>query len=66
MTQSRSHIWFVSPAVLLMFVILILPICCRNIFFTDYNLGSQDLGGLDGKIMSPGQISSYKKCSLHL
>ncbi len=63
MSQSRSHIWFVSPAVLLMFVILILPVFVAGTFsFTDYNLGSQDFRWVGWKnYESLGKFSSYKK-----
>jgi multiple sugar transport system permease protein len=41
MVRSRAHIWFVAPALILMFVILLLPIgiagCCQ---FTNYSLGN--------------------------
>ncbi len=63
MTKSRSHIWFVSPAVLLMVVILILPVFVAGTFsFTDYNLGSQDFRWVGWKnYESLGKFSSYKK-----
>ena len=39
MSKFRSHIWFVSPAVFLMIVILIVPVFVAGTFsFTDYNL----------------------------
>lgn len=41
MARSRAHVWFVAPAVTLMFVILILPIVIAAILsFTDYSLGN--------------------------
>ena len=41
MHYSRAHIWFVGPAVLLMFIILIFPILLAGgISFTNYNLGN--------------------------
>lgn len=41
MTQSRAHIWFVSPALLLMFLILLLPILVAfGISFTSFSLGN--------------------------
>ena len=63
MTKSRSHIWFVSPAVLLMIVILILPVFVAGTFsFTVYNLGSQDFRWIGWKnYESLGKFSSYKK-----
>ena len=63
MTKSRSHIWFVSPAILLMVVILILPVFVAATFsFTDYNLGSQDFRWIGWKnYESLGKFSSYKK-----
>ena len=63
MLQSRSHIWFVSPAILLMVVILILPVFVAATFsFTDYNLGSQDFRWIGWKnYESLGKFSSYKK-----
>ena len=43
MSKFRSHSWFVSPAVFLMIVILIVPVFVAGTFsFTDYNLGSPD------------------------
>lgn len=41
MTRSRAHIWFVGPALVLMFVVLILPILIAfGLSFTDYSLGN--------------------------
>ncbi len=41
MTPSRAHIWFVSPALLLMFLILLLPILIAfGISFTSFSLGN--------------------------
>ncbi len=41
MTPSRAHIWFVSPALLLMFLILLLPILVAfGISFTSFSLGN--------------------------
>ena len=41
MHYSKAHIWFVGPAVLLMFIILIFPILLAGgISFTNYNLGN--------------------------
>ncbi|MEM9106881.1 MAG: sugar ABC transporter permease [Pseudomonadota bacterium] len=41
MIRSRAHIWFVTPALLLMFVILLLPIgIAAALSFTDYSLGN--------------------------
>ncbi len=41
MVQSRAHIWFITPAVLLMVLILIVPIAvAATISFTDYSLGN--------------------------
>lgn len=41
MVRSRSHIWFVAPAVTLMVVILLLPIGIAAVLsFTDYSLGN--------------------------
>ena len=40
-TRSRAHIWFVAPALVLMFVILIFPIMIAAVLsFTDYSLGN--------------------------
>ena len=63
MSHSRSHFWFVGPAVFLMLVILILPVFVAGTFsFTDYNLGSQDFRWVGwknyGALM---KYSSYKK-----
>ena len=67
MTKSRSHIWFVSPAILLMIVILILPVFVAATFsFTDYNLGVRILDGLDGRIMSPWKILKLQRCLQYL
>lgn len=42
MRPSRTHIWFVAPAVILMAVILIAPILvAAYLSFTDYALGNQ-------------------------
>ena len=52
MHYSKAHIWFVGPAVLLMFIILIFPILLAGgISFTNYNLGnpSFDWIGLEKK-----------------
>ncbi|MEL6819518.1 MAG: sugar ABC transporter permease [Pseudomonadota bacterium] len=41
MVRSRAHIWFAGPAILLMFVILILPIfIAAGLSFTNYSLGN--------------------------
>ena len=41
MVQSRAHIWFIAPALILMFVILILPIgIAGGLSFTNYSLGN--------------------------
>ncbi|MEO0542903.1 MAG: sugar ABC transporter permease [Pseudomonadota bacterium] len=41
MSPSRAHIWFAGPAILLMFVILILPIfIAAGLSFTNYSLGN--------------------------
>lgn len=41
MTRSHAHIWFVGPALLLMFLILLLPIVIAfALSFTDYSLGN--------------------------
>lgn len=41
MKSSRAHIWFVAPALFLMFVILILPILiAAGLSFTNYSLGN--------------------------
>lgn len=41
MTRSRAYIWFVGPALILMFVILILPILIAlGLSFTNYSLGN--------------------------
>lgn len=41
MTPSRAYIWFVSPALLLMFLILLLPILVAfGISFTSFSLGN--------------------------
>ena len=63
MGHTRSHFWFVSPAVILMFVILILPVFVAGTFsFTDYNLGSTDFKWIGWKnYESLGKFSSYKK-----
>ena len=63
MAHSRSHIWFVGPAVILMFVILILPIFVAGIFsFTDYNLGSTDFRWIGWKNYEAlGKYSAYRK-----
>ena len=42
MIHSRAHIWFIAPAIVLMFVILIAPIVIAAVLsFTDYSLGNQ-------------------------
>lgn len=63
MGHTRSHFWFVSPAVILMFVILILPVFVAGAFsFTDYNLGSTDFKWIGWKnYESLGKFSSYSK-----
>ena len=63
MSHSRSHFWFVSPAVILMLVILILPVFVAGTFsFTDYNLGSQDFRWVGWKNYEAlTKYSSYKK-----
>ncbi len=63
MSNTRSHIWFVSPAIFLMFLILILPVFVAGTFsFTDYNLGSPDFRWIGWKnYESLGKFSSYKK-----
>ncbi|MGI9484560.1 MAG: carbohydrate ABC transporter permease [Geminicoccaceae bacterium] len=41
MIHSRAHIWFVAPAIILMFIILIAPIfIAAALSFTDYSLGN--------------------------
>ncbi len=41
MGRSKTHIWFVGPAVFLMFALLILPIfVAATLSFTDYSLGN--------------------------
>ncbi|MEP2980259.1 MAG: sugar ABC transporter permease [Lentilitoribacter sp.] len=41
MTPSRAHVWFISPALLLMFLILLLPILVAfGISFTSFSLGN--------------------------
>ncbi|MEL7013847.1 MAG: sugar ABC transporter permease, partial [Pseudomonadota bacterium] len=38
---SRAHLWFIGPALCLMFLILILPIfIAGGLSFTDYSLGN--------------------------
>ncbi|MEN0087549.1 MAG: sugar ABC transporter permease, partial [Pseudomonadota bacterium] len=38
---SRVHLWFAGPAILLMFVILIVPIfIAAGLSFTNYSLGN--------------------------
>ena len=63
MSKFRSHIWFVSPAVFLMIVILIVPVFVAGTFsFTDYNLGSPDFRWIGWKNYEAlTKYSSYKK-----
>ncbi|MFW2590066.1 carbohydrate ABC transporter permease [Sagittula sp. SSi028] len=40
-TQSRAHLWFIAPALILMALVLILPIGVAGLMsFTDYSLGN--------------------------
>ena len=40
--QNRAHLWFIGPAVFLMFAILLLPIfIAGGLSLTDYSLGNQ-------------------------
>lgn len=63
MVQSRAHIWFVAPAVVLMLVILIAPVFVATaLSFTDYSLGNpgfQWVGFENYEAL--GKFSSYKK-----
>ena len=44
MHNSKAHIWFVAPAIILMIIILIFPLfLAGGISFTDYNLGNKSL-----------------------
>jgi len=44
MVQSRAHIWFAAPAIILMLVILILPILiAAGLSFTNYSLGNSGM-----------------------
>ena len=63
MSKFSSHSWFVSPAVFLMIVILIVPVFVAGTFsFTDYNLGSPDFRWIGWKNYEAlTKYSSYKK-----
>ena len=42
MHNSKAHIWFIAPAIILMIIILIFPLfLAGGISFTDYNLGNK-------------------------
>ena len=44
MHNSKAHIWFIAPAIILMIIILIFPLfLAGGISFTDYNLGNKSL-----------------------
>ena len=63
MTGSRAHIAFVSPAVALMILLLIVPVFVAGLLsFTDYNLGNADFNWVGLKNYEAlGKYSSYKK-----
>ena len=45
MHNSKAHIWFIAPAIILMIIILIFPLfLAGGISFTDYNLGNKSIG----------------------
>ena len=42
MHNSKAHLWFIAPAIILMIIILIFPLfLAGGISFTDYNLGNK-------------------------
>ena len=52
MQNSKVHFWFIAPALLLMFILLILPvIVAATLSMTDYSLGNSSLIGLAQTIM---------------
>ena len=63
MVQSRAHVWFVAPAVILMIIILIVPVVvAATISFTNYSLGSQGFDWVGWKNYAALlKFSSYKK-----
>ena len=63
MVNSRAHIWFVAPAIILMLVILIVPVfVAATLSFSDYSLGNPSFEwvGFDN-YAALGKYSSYKK-----
>ncbi len=63
MHSSRSSIWFVAPAVLLMVLLLIAPVfVAATLSFTDYNLGNADFNWVGFKNYAAlAKYSAYKK-----
>ena len=61
--SSRTHIWFIAPAIILMIVILIAPVfVAATLSFTDYNLGNPGFNWVGWKnYESLTKFSSYKK-----
>ena len=63
MVRSRAHIWFVTPAIVLMLIILIAPVfVAATLSFTDYTLGSPDFNWVGWKnYQALTKYSAYKK-----
>ena len=63
MGRSRAHLWFITPAIVLMVVILIVPVfVAATLSFTDYNLGNPGFDWVGWKnYESLTKFSSYKK-----
>ena len=63
MRNSRAHVWFVAPAIILMIVILIAPVfIAATLSLTDYNLANPDFNWVGFKNYAAlAKYSSYKK-----
>ena len=61
--RSRAHLWFISPAIVLMVVILIVPVFVAAVLsFTDYSLGNPGFNWVGWKnYESMTKFSSYRK-----
>lgn len=63
MVRSRAHFWFVTPAIILMILILIVPVVvAATLSFTDYSLGNQTFNWVGFKnYVNLTKFTTYKK-----
>ena len=60
MHNSKAHIWFIAPAIILMIIILIFPLfLAGGISFTDYNLGNKTFEWVGLEIMTRCSIEKH-------